>query len=99
MRKRQQAAAEAYEAQWNNGLGSHHPDFDPEAPAGDGVVKASRPTEELYNAIVKNDIAAVYAKIEEGADANFVFGEVRAAEARVTQSYGSNLVSASGLYR
>jgi hypothetical protein len=37
-------------------------------------LQASRPTEELYNAIVKNDLAAVYEKIEAGADVNFVFG-------------------------
>lgn len=32
-----------------------------------------RETEELYNAILKNDIRLVYKKIEEGADVNFVF--------------------------
>jgi hypothetical protein len=37
-------------------------------------LQASRPTEELYNAIVKNDLSAVYEKIEDGADVNFVFG-------------------------
>lgn len=73
MRKRQKALDEEYEAQWNDGKGSHHPDYDPEA-SGEGVVKASRATEELYNAIVKNDVRAVYAKIEEGADVNFAFG-------------------------
>lgn len=73
MRKRQKEAEEAYEAQWNGGQGSHHPDFDPEA-TGEDVVKASRETEELYNAIVKNDIKLAYKKIEEGADVNFVFG-------------------------
>ena len=182
MKKRQKEAEEAYEAQWDGGKGSHHPDFDPEA-VGDDVVKASRETEvrcgwsaggggmpgwraapgsiklssgrgtghgqawqarrgaqgsqiarqglqrrggpsqlppqqpsttsspatplapasrpvqpyscapacsppaithqlpssppprqELYNAIVKNDIKLVYKKIEEGADVNFVFG-------------------------
>lgn len=36
--------------------------------------QADRATEELYNAIVRNDLAAVYSKIEEGADVNFVFG-------------------------
>ena len=30
--------------------------------------------EELYNAIVANDVACVYDKIDEGADVNFVFG-------------------------
>ena len=37
-------------------------------------MKASRETEELLNAIVKNDVKLVYKKIEEGADINFVFG-------------------------
>lgn len=32
------------------------------------------PLQELYNAIVKNDIKLAYKKIEEGADVNFVFG-------------------------
>jgi hypothetical protein len=44
MKKRQKEAEEAYEAQWQGGQGSHHPDFDPEA-VGDDVVKASRETE------------------------------------------------------
>lgn len=48
-------------------------DFDPEI-VGPDVAKASRTTEELYNAIVKNDIALVYRKIDEGADVDFVFG-------------------------
>ncbi|KXZ41160.1 hypothetical protein GPECTOR_708g859 [Gonium pectorale] len=74
MRKRQREAQEAYEAMWANGAGSHHPDYDPEVPPGPGVVKADRPTEELYNAIVRNDVYRVYDKIEEGADVNFVFG-------------------------
>eukprot|EP00887_Chlorella_sp_A99_P002558 scaffold6.g2558.t1 len=73
MKKRQAELDRAYEAQWDEGRGSHHPDYDPEA-AGEDVVKASRTTEELYNAIVKNDIRLVYRKIEEGADVNFVFG-------------------------
>lgn len=73
MKKRQKEVEKAYEDQWNNGLGSHHPDYDPEA-TGDDVVKANRQTEELYNALVKNDIRQVYKKIEEGADVNFVFG-------------------------
>ena len=30
--------------------------------------------QELYNAVVKNDIKLTYKKIEEGADVNFVFG-------------------------
>eukprot|EP00884_Botryococcus_braunii_P010990 jgi/Botrbrau1/19893/Bobra.0059s0014.1 len=74
MRKRQKEADEAYEAQWNNGKGSHHPDYDPLA-FGPDVVKASRVTEELYNSIVKDDVKKVYEKIEQGADVNFVFGE------------------------
>lgn len=73
MRKRQKAKDDAYEAQWDNGNGSHHPDFDPYAQ-GVGVVKGSRVTEELYNAIVQNDIKTVYQKIAGGADVNFVFG-------------------------
>ena len=74
MKKRQKEIDDAYEEQWNDGYGAHHPDFDPDA-SGEDVVKASRETEELYNAIVKNDIKLVYKKIEEGADVNFVFGE------------------------
>ena len=38
--------------QWDGGKGSHHPNYDPHAN-GDDVVKASRETEELLNAIVK----------------------------------------------
>ena len=74
MRKRREARDTEYECQWNNGLGAHHPDYDPTV-TGPSALKASRATEELYNAIVKNDIKEVYAKIEEGADVNFVFGE------------------------
>ena len=62
MRKRQKEAAAAYEAMWDEGRGSHHPDFDPEAlPASpdEAFGKASRSTEELYIAIVKNDVAKV----------------------------------------
>ncbi len=73
MKKRQKEADDAYEAMWDGGRGSHHPDYDPDA-VGEGVVKASRPTEELYNMIVKNDVRKVYQKIDEGADVNFVFG-------------------------
>ena len=73
MQKRQRELEEKYEAQWDGGKGSHVPDFDPTAKGAD-VVKASRETEELLNAIVKNDIKLVYKKIEEGADVNFVFG-------------------------
>ena len=58
-----QAELEAkYEAMWDNGKGSHHPDYDPMA-SGDDVVKASRETEELLNAIIKNDIKLVYKKV------------------------------------
>ena len=73
MKKRQAEIERAYEAQWDGGKGSHHPDYDPLA-VGDDVVKASRETEELYTALVKNDIRLVYQKIEEDADVNFVFG-------------------------
>ena len=73
MQKRQRELEERYEAQWDGGKGSHVPDFDPTAKGADAV-KASRETEELLNAIVKNDIKLVYKKIEEGADVNFVFG-------------------------
>lgn len=37
--------------------------------------KADRPTEELYNAIVKDDVSAVYSSIANGADVNFVFSQ------------------------
>lgn len=73
MKKRQKEADDAYEAQWDGGRGSHHPDYDPYA-FGEDVVKASRQTEELYNAIVTDDVKKVYQKIQEGADVNFVFG-------------------------
>lgn len=73
MRKRQKEITDAYEAQWDGGKGSHHPDYDPTI-GGEGVVKANRATEELYNAIVKDDLKTVYKKIEEGADVDFVFG-------------------------
>lgn len=74
MRKRQKEADDAYEAQWDNGKGSHHPDYDPYA-LGEDVVKATRVTEELYNAIVNDDVKKVYEKIDQGADVNFVFGK------------------------
>ena len=57
----------------DGGRGSHHADYDPTI-SGEGITKANRMTEELYNAIVKDDLKAVYTKIEEGADVNFVFG-------------------------
>ena len=38
--------------QWDDGKGSHHPDYNPYAK-GENVIKASRETEELLNAIVK----------------------------------------------
>lgn len=56
MRKRAQEKAAAYEAEWDNGRGSHHPDFDPYASV-DAAQKASRATEELYLAIVRDDVA------------------------------------------
>ncbi len=74
MKKRQAAVDEAYEKQWDGGRGAHHPDYDPEA-VGDNVVKGNRATEELYLAIVKNDVRKVYEKIDEGADVNFVYGQ------------------------
>jgi hypothetical protein len=52
MKKRQAAIDEAYEAQWDAGRGSHHPDYDPQA-AGPDAAKATRETEELLNAIIK----------------------------------------------
>lgn len=73
MKKRQKEADDAYEAQWDSGRGAHHPDYSPEA-IGDDVIKADRATEELYLAIVKNDIRKVYEKIEQGADVSFVYG-------------------------
>lgn len=36
MKKRQKEAEAAYEAQWDGGKGSHHPDFDPEAVSRQG---------------------------------------------------------------
>lgn len=48
---RQAAIDEAYEAQWDGGKGSHHPDYDPYA--GGGAHKATRETEELLNAVIK----------------------------------------------
>jgi hypothetical protein len=38
MRRRLKEKQDAYDAQWNNGLGSHHPDYDP-AAVGPEVVK------------------------------------------------------------
>ncbi|KIY97950.1 hypothetical protein MNEG_10012 [Monoraphidium neglectum] len=73
MARRQREKQAAYDAQWDGGRGSHHPDFDPTA-SGDGIVKASRSTEELYLSIVEDDVARAYEKIDEGADVNFVFG-------------------------
>ena len=46
MMKRQAELEAKYEAMWDGGKGSHHPDYDPSA-TGDDVVKASRETEEL----------------------------------------------------
>ena len=59
MQRRQKEAMDAYEAQWAGGLGSFHPDYDPEAMSSEDFRKAKRETEELYNAIVKNDVAQV----------------------------------------
>lgn len=90
MRKRRAEADAAYEACWDGGRGSHHPDFDPWAvvPAAPPPTKnassssastipaprADRPTEQLYAAIVADDVAAVYAALEAGADPGFEFG-------------------------
>lgn len=52
MKKRQAAIDEAYEAQWDSGRGSHHPDYSPGA-TGAKVEKATRETEELLNAVIK----------------------------------------------
>lgn len=52
MKKRQAAIDESYEAQWDGGKGSHHPDYDPTADGSD-VKKASRETEELLMAVIK----------------------------------------------
>lgn len=38
MAKRQKEIEEAYEAVWDEGRGSHHPDYDPEA-TGDDINK------------------------------------------------------------
>eukprot|EP01023_Acetabularia_acetabulum_P009025 TRINITY_DN13985_c0_g1_i3.p1 TRINITY_DN13985_c0_g1~~TRINITY_DN13985_c0_g1_i3.p1 ORF type:complete len:244 (+),score=37.56 TRINITY_DN13985_c0_g1_i3:55-732(+) len=73
MNKRLAKKQEDYQQQWDEGRGSHHPDYDPYA-FGANVTKADRVTEELYNCIVENDIRGVYDKIDEGADVNFVFG-------------------------
>lgn len=39
-------------SQWDEGKGSHHPDYSPQAK-GTNVMKASRETEELLQAIIK----------------------------------------------
>jgi len=83
MKKRQDAIEEAYRAQWDEGKGSHLCDYDP-AAKGDGVMKATRETEELLNAIIKNDIRLIYKKIEEGADVNFEFGPAYGCNERYT---------------
>ena len=83
MRKRRAEAAAAYEACWDGGKGSHHPDFDPSALLAGGASsaassppprRASRATEELYNAIVADDVGAAYAALEAGAEPGFEFG-------------------------
>lgn len=79
MRKRRQEAQDAYEAQWADGRGSHHPDFDPIA-VGPTAPRASRATEEMYLAIVANDVSKVYDKIDEGADVNWAFGRAYSCE-------------------
>ncbi len=42
----------AIASQWDEGKGSHHPDYNPQAK-GKHVMKASRETEELLQAIIK----------------------------------------------
>ena len=94
MRKRIAEAAAAYDACWDSGKGSHHPDYDPlsekqrkleEEGQENGISsssssssskwrRADRVTEELYAAIVADDLPAVYRKLEQGADPNFEFG-------------------------
>ena len=90
MRKRIAEAAALYDSCWDSGKGSHHPDYDPssererklEEEKGIDASKTSnskwrradRATEELYAAIVADDLPTVYRKLEEGADPNFEFG-------------------------
>lgn len=107
MRKRIAEAAAAYDACWDGGRGSHHPDYDPSSererqrereeqeqensnnsndnnglsrksspsPSSPSLWKrADRATEELYAAIVADDVPAIYRKLEEGADPNHEFG-------------------------
>ena len=100
MRKRIAEAAAAYDACWDQGKGSHHPDYDPSSErerkleeekgisfsssssssssrsscSSSKWRRADRATEELYAAIVADDLPAVYRKLEEGADPNFEFG-------------------------
>ena len=59
MAKRAKEAQERYDAMWADGRGSHHPDYDPEAAVLEDFAKASRETEEMYNAIVANDVVKV----------------------------------------
>ena len=59
MQRRQKEADAAIEAQWAGGAGSLHSDYDPDASACEDFVKATRETEELYNAIVRNNVAEV----------------------------------------
>ncbi|CAG9462767.1 unnamed protein product [Pedinophyceae sp. YPF-701] len=73
MQKRREARQKAYDEMWNDGKGSHHPDYDPYV-FGKDAVKASRATEELYNHIARGEVKGVYEKLAEGADPNFVFG-------------------------
>ncbi len=61
MQRRQKEAAEAYERAWDGGAGSFHADYDPDAAVLEDFAKATRETEELYNAVVKNDVAKVSA--------------------------------------
>ena len=102
MKKRAAEAAAAYEAAWDSGAGSHHPDFDPDAAAA-GSPRATRPTEELYNAIVADDVDAVYAALEAGADTLLMDEDTSASnllarDARITTIYeGTTAIQANDL--
>jgi len=87
MRKRIAEAAASYEACWDNGRGSHHPDYSPDSEherenekkrgissSSSLWKRADRATEELYAAIVADDVPQIYKKLEEGADPNHEFG-------------------------
>jgi len=66
MLKRQTAIDEAYEAVYDGGKGSHHPDYQPDA-SGPGGGQATRETGGLRNAIIKARRAARRARRTRGA--------------------------------